>query len=222
MSRYQDLTGQKFGRLTVLEYAGRDNGRFSLWRCRCVCGKYTTARASSLRYGTTKSCGCLQAERTKEAATTHGLSGGRKQTPRLYRIWRNMKSRCFNPKTPKFQNHGGRGITVCTDWLQYASFHDWAMQNDYDDWLTLERIDNNGDYEPGNCKWVTPKQQNLNTRRNRLFTYMGETMTLKEWSTRLGMQYSTLKARLLDYGWPISKAFTTPVKRRNKHEALNP
>lgn len=217
MGRYKDLTGQKFGRLTVMEYAERDTQRVSLWKCKCECGKRVVVRGTSLRYGSTQSCGCLRRERALEACTTHGLSGGKEQSSRLYRIWRNMKSRCFNSKTPKFKNHGGRGITICSEWLaSYVNFHEWATNNGYKDSLVIERIDNNGNYDPGNCKWATYTEQNLNKRENHRVTFKGETKTLTEWGAELGIKFTTLSSRLTDYGWGVEKTLNTPVGAHRK------
>lgn len=218
MSKYRNLTGQKFGRLTVVEYAGRDNQRMALWKCKCECGNYIITRGTSLRYGNTKSCGCLQRERTIKIHTTHGLSGGQRQTSRLYRIWRNMKQRCYNPKACKYNSYGGRGIKVCEEWMKYEAFHKWSMNNGYRDDLTLDRIDNNGDYCPENCRWVTRKQQARNTAQNHFITYQDKTKTLREWADEFGINYTTLSSRLLDYGWSIEKAFTIPIGQHEKRK----
>lgn len=165
---HENLIGYRFSRLIVVEYAGRTKtNRMCLWRCKCDCGNEIIVRTSSLRDGSTRSCGCLQRERVIEAATTHGLSGGRKGTPRLYRIWRNIKQRCLNPKATKYHNYGGRGIAVCAEWMDFKTFYEWAMANGYRDDLTIDRKDVNGDYEPGNCRWATWQEQAVNRRKNR-------------------------------------------------------
>lgn len=217
MSKVIDLTGQRFGRLTAIEYAGKDNQMLTLWRCICDCGKEITTRASSLKCGNTQSCGCLQAENTKVRATTHGLTGGRSHANRLYSIWRNMKQRCYNPKAAKYNNYGGRGIAVCEEWINsYVSFHEWAMANGYSDNLTLDRIENNGNYEPLNCRWSTNQEQSNNTRFNRLLTYNEETKTLAQWADEIGLNFTTLKCRLDDYGWDLEKALNAPVGKHQK------
>lgn len=220
MSRSLDLTGQRFGRLIALRIVGRDSQRNVLWCCRCDCGQEIVTRASSLRYGKTRSCGCLRLERAVQAARRHGLSVDKSgRTPRLYRIWRNMKQRCMNPKAAKYHLYGGRGITVCDEWMEYEHFHRWAMANGYRDGLTLDRIDSNGPYSPENCRWVTYSEQARNSRQNHLITYRGVTRPLIEWAERLGISPSTLRARLVQYGWPVAKALETPVSRRRYHEA---
>jgi hypothetical protein len=211
MSKYIDITDVRFGRTVARERIGKDNQGCTLWQCECDCGNKHITRLSSLRNGTTKSCSCLQKEVTSRRATTHGLSGNYKHCPRLYRIWKNMKTRCFNPKPYKYKNHGGRGITVCKEWMEYLPFHKWAMSHGYKGNLTIERIDNNGNYKPSNCCWATYKEQALNSRRNHLITYNGETKTLQEWAEILSMKYTTLSSRLTTYGWGIEKAIKTPI-----------
>jgi len=213
----ENLIGQKFGRLTVIRFAGKSKYHIACWLCECDCGNVITTRGSCLKNGSAQSCGCLRKENALKACTTHGLSGGRNQPKRIYRIWRNMKSRCSNPKTPKYKNYGGRGITVCSDWLTFENFYNWAMANGYRDNLTIERIDNDGDYCPENCKWATYKEQALNSRQNHIISYEGKSKTLKEWAAILGMKYTTLEARLNQYGWDIEKAINEPIRRRVAH-----
>jgi hypothetical protein len=217
MSNSPDLTGQRFGRLTCIKMIGRDNQYRPIWLCKCDCGKETKVISSRLRREETKSCGCLGREKRAAANTTHSLLiGKRDKAPRLYSIWRNMKQRCFNPKASKYEIYGGRGITVCKEWLEYLNFHNWAIQNGYSDELSIDRIDSDGNYEPSNCRWVSYSEQNSNKRDNHLVTYNGVTKTMKDWSIDLGMKYSTLKCRLTDYKWTVDKAFTTPVGKRRK------
>lgn len=162
-----DLTGQRFGRLTAIERCGMDSsGKNSVWLCLCDCGGTTKATTTHLRNGHTQSCGCLAMERAIEGGkktrfqTKHGASH-----TRAYRIWSGMKSRCYNPNAPKYHLWGGRGVTICDEWLaSFQSFHDWAMANGYADNLTIDRIDCDGNYEPNNCRWVTIAEQNRNRR----------------------------------------------------------
>jgi hypothetical protein len=131
---------------------------------------------------------------------------------RLYVIWCNMIERCYNPHFQAFSNYGGRGIRVCDEWRNcFLAFREWAMTNGYDNKLTLDRIDNNGNYEPSNCKWSTVREQSNNRRTNRLITYRGETKTMIQWAETIGIPYDTFKRRLY-YGWSVDKAIETPVR----------
>lgn len=155
-----DMEGKKCGRLTVLERDGKNTGGEIKWKCICECGNIVSVKGSSLRSGITKSCGCYQKEAVKKANAIHG-----KCSSRLYRIWNAMKTRCYNPKSKSYINYGQRGIRICDEWLHnYSSFYNWAMSHGYNDTLTIDRINNNGNYEPNNCRWLTRAQQNQNKR----------------------------------------------------------
>ena len=137
-----------------------------------------------------------------------------KQPARLYRIWSGMIQRCTNPNKDNYPFYGGRGITVCNEWREdFISFRDWAIANGYADNLTLDRIDNDGNYEPSNCRWETQLRQCNNTRRNHLLTFQGETHTISEWARIVGMKVDTLERRINGYGWSVDKALTTNVRR---------
>ena len=216
MSKYKDLTGQKFGRLTCIKDAGRSSRKQVLWLCKCDCGKLVIVKSNSLLTGNTKSCGCLAREILIKRNTVHSLSKGKDgKVTRLYRIWRRMKQRCYDKNCSDYKRYGGRGIKVCDEWLDYRNFYDWAMSNNYKNNLTIERINNDGDYEPDNCKWIPPEAQARNKRSNRYITFRGVTKTLAEWSRILGMEHSLLRYRLDK--WGTEKAFTTPA-RRERHE----
>ena len=161
--KIKDLTGKRFGRLTVVSFAGRNKYNRSLWNCLCDCGNQKIVNSNSLKRGLTKSCGCLDKEKhiTHPNRTTHGECG-----TRLYRIWQGMISRCYNPNTPSYQKwYGSKGVTVCDEWrYNFWIFRNRAVLHGYKDNLTIDRIDPYGNYEPSNCRWATFQEQTHNKR----------------------------------------------------------
>lgn len=212
MTSFKDIQGMKFGRLTAIEREARvPHGHAVQWKCICDCGNVVIVNGSRLRRGITQSCGCLQKELARERTGKLMKKHGDSRT-RLFRIWSCMKNRCTSKNNTHFNCYGGRGIRVCDEWLDFESFRDWALNNGYEDTLTIDRIDVNGNYEPSNCRWATRKEQAQNRRTTRFIEYKGETHSLKQWSEILGMPDSCLKYRL-DKGWSIEKAFTKPKQR---------
>lgn len=199
MSKPIDLTGEKFGRLLVQERAENSREGRAQWLCKCDCGKLKVISGKSLREGKTKSCGCLHIE----TITTHGMS-----RTRLSQIWRDMKQRCQNVNNASYESYGGRGIAVCDEWQEFVPFYNWAVANGYNDTLTIDRIDNDKGYSPDNCRWATQKEQANNRHSNNLITFMGETLTLTQWSEKTGMGCQTLYERIFIRGWSIEKALT--------------
>ncbi len=159
-----DLTGQKFGRLTVIERHERPKERRSreaFWLCKCDCGNESTLSGYELRSGNTKSCGCYHKAITSKIHKKHGYCG-----TRLYRIYYKMKERCYKPSNDNYKYYGGLGITICDEWLNnFQAFADWAMSHGYADNLTIDRINNEGNYEPSNCRWITIQEQQRNKRK---------------------------------------------------------
>lgn len=188
------MIGQKFGRLTVIEELPERKNRNKVYKCLCDCGKYTDVIGYHLRSGKTKSCGCLKAINGKkqcELRITHG-----KTHTRLYIIFKNMKTRCYNKHFKKYKYYGGRGIVVCDEWLNdFMAFYNWSMNNGYNDSLTIDRIDVNGNYEPSNCRWITMKEQLNNTSQNVYLTYNNKTKTMSEWAEDLNLNYGTIQSR---------------------------
>lgn len=208
MSKANELAGQRFGRLTVIERAGSTPGGVSKWKCICDCGNIVIASCGNLKNGHTKSCGCLVKEKAKETHQTHGL---RKTT--LYSVWRGMLARCYDTNDRYYKNYGLRGIVVCEEWRNdFKAFYDWAMAHGYKEGLSIDRKDTNGNYEPDNCRFVTMKVQQNNRTNNRLVTYGGRTKTVAEWADETGIPVKTLYNRL-SKGMPIELALTKGAKK---------
>ena len=195
-----DLTGQRFGRLVALRLSEKRVDKEPMWDCQCDCGNVVTVRGKCLRRGETKSCGCygreVSSKHGKEMLTKHGWYG-----TRPYKIWCMMKARCTNQNAPNYKLYGGRGITICDEWIDDPkAFCEWAVANGYKDNLTIDRIDTNGNYEPSNCRWVTNIQQQRNKRNNVTLTYNGETKCITEWAEMYGITRSKIYQRIRS-GW---------------------
>lgn len=187
----KDYTGQKFGRLTAIEL-DHTQRKHSYWKFKCECGSDLVLRVDTVVSGNTKSCGCYNREAHRVQKLTHGFS---KQ--KVYHVFYAMKSRCYDPSNVAFEYYGGRGIKICDEWLRSpSSFCEWAYANGYSNGLTIDRIDVNGDYSPDNCRWVSRKTQNENTRRNTWLTYNGETMILRDWCQRFNVNMATACSRI--------------------------
>jgi hypothetical protein len=213
MRRLKDLTGARFGKLTVIERAPSQKGH-TCWKCRCDCGGEIIAQSWLLRRGDYRSCGCFRNELLRQRRTTHGMSH-----TRLFRIWAEMKKRCYNPKQGFYQDYGGRGITICKEWQSdFQAFYQWAIVSGYKDNLSIDRIDVNGNYTPDNCRWATRKEQANNTRRNHYVFYNGKTHTIAEWAEIIGISPKTIQSRLSS-GWNIKDALNKPVRRCKKRKS---
>ena len=220
MRKFQDLTGQRFGRLTVIEYYGKAKDGHSIWVCKCDCGNTKNINARSLKTKNTISCGCFHTEirKNKKGYKCNFYKHGKTNT-RLYNIWHSMKSRCCNIKDKNYKYYGGRDIKICNEWLKdFMNFYNWAMENGYKDNLTIDRINNNGNYEPNNCRWVNIKIQSNNRRNNHYITYNGQTHTISEWSNITNIKADTIAKRLNTYNWTIEKTLT--YKKNNTMEDI--
>lgn len=222
MSKLIDITEQKFGRLIVLKYKGKSKYGHSVWLCKCVCGNKKIINKSSLTSGGTKSCGCLQKEMVKlykkeKPNFIHGMSH-----TTFHNKWCSMIERCYNPNHPAYHNYGGRGIKICEKWLDFINFKE-DMYESYlehkknNDYTSIEREDNNGNYCKENCRWATRAEQSSNRRNSHLITYKKETLSLKEWSKKINIKYNILHSRIFRSKWPIKKALTMPVRTYAKN-----
>jgi len=190
MAKVVDITGQQFGRLTVLERSFPNGaGRNTRWKCRCACGAITIVYKCALTSGDTKSCGCLQKEINIKRSLKHGDAKRNNRIAKEYNIWRAMKDRCLNENNHAFHIYGGRGIKICDRWLNsYENFLEDMGR--CPDGHSIDRIDNNGNYEPGNCRWATPKEQCCNTNRNIWIEAKGLKMILTDWARYFGIHPS--------------------------------
>ena len=198
-SDFIDITGQKFGRWTVLEFHSVAKGGAKRWLCRCECGTVKPVQASSLKRGESRSC-------KKCAHTKHGYRG----TPEYY-VWAAMIARCSNPKVSNYHRYGGRGVSVCDRWMTFENFlEDMGLRPSPRH--SIDRYPNNdGDYEKSNCRWTTRIQQNRNRRNNHQITFRGKTMCVAEWAEKMGIDRSVLSSRL-SRGWSVERTLTAPVK----------
>lgn len=209
IGKFKNLEGMRFSRLTVVSLAGRDKHGKYTWNCACDCGNTKITDTGQLNSGMTKSCGCIHREQLKERNKTHGLS----KTP-IYNVWCSMKNRVDSENSKSFADYGKRGIKYCDKWSTFEGFYD-DMNQTYENGLSIERIDVNGDYCKGNCKWIPKEQQALNTRRTRLITLNGITKPVSEFARIYGMVPQNVIKRL-NCGWSVEEALTTPTKKVRK------
>lgn len=215
MGKFIDLTGKKFGRLTVTSRAPRNKFGQTQWACRCLCGKSTVVPANSLKRKHTKSCGCLRVDKTGETKKTHGFSRKNK-VEIFYKKFRTMCTRVNNPNSDQFHNYGGRGIQCLWESFEtfYADMHESYVLHvkQYGrNRTTLERIDNNGHYCKENCRWATPLEQSRNKRSNKILSFRGEEHCVSEWAEILGVSQFTLYSRLAR-SWSTDRVLATPIR----------
>ncbi len=222
MSKPIDLSGHRYGRLIAIEVVGKTNGGERVWLFKCDCGQHTKGRVGDIRRGHKKSCGCLHVEKAIERgknSTTHGLTN----TPE-FNAHHRMIERCYNPNHTSYQNYGARGISVCNRWKHGEDGKSGAelfildMPSKPTSTHQLERINNDGNYEPRNCCWATVKEQANNRRSNRKITWKEETKNLKQWAEHIGMDQSALSRRIK--AWGLERALTTPPMRKGLRAKL--
>lgn len=204
MTKTSIVIGQRFGRLVVTEERGVNNDSRKQWLCRCDCGVSRVVVGRQLLIGSTRSCGCLRRETTIRLKSTHGLCDLRE-----HNIWANMLARCRNPKNKFYDRYGGRGITVCDRWKSFANFYQdmGSAPGGY----SIDRIDNDGDYEPSNCRWATSREQSANSTLVHLVEFDGQQLPIAEWSRRFGVPAARIGKRLAS-GWDAEQAITRPVR----------
>lgn len=208
----EDLTDRRFGMLTVLRYSGEKLKGTPLWVCQCDCGNLAKVKSKRLKENNTRSCGCLRKANIPKPRIIHGMVGSR-----TYNSYLSMLARCSNPTATAYKLYGGRGISVCERWRNFENF--FADMGVRPLSTSLDRIDTNGNYEPGNCRWATPRQQANNTSANVFITLNGKTLTLSEWSRELGINRETLNYRYRN-GLALDKTLGSRSKYYNTKRRL--
>lgn len=208
---YQNLEGQKFGRLTVVSLVGKTKGGNCVWDCVCECGNHTRVSAGNLKKGAIKSCGCLR----KERFLTHGKS----HTP-LHHIWVQMKQRCYNRNDKSYKWYGGKGVSLCNEWMNYESFCDWARNSGYRKGLTIDRIDSSLGYSPENCRWI-PIEENAKRAQEKFLCVDGEIMNMGQWSERIGLASSVVARWVQTKGEKYAEARILSIIHPENHSIVD-
>ena len=220
----EKMFGQRFGKLVVLPYCFVEDIRDTdgkiipskrqyILKCQCDCGNIYYANRFQLLNDKLHSCGCEKSQRMVQMNKTYSQkysdcdSQSTSKYNQLYNSWSAMKNRCLSVNNTHYEYYGGRGITICDEWLDYENFKSWALQNGWDNNLTIDRIDYNGNYEPNNCRWITQKEQTNNTSFNKMITYHNKTQSLAMWCEELGLNYGRIKARLNSCEMSVEEAF---------------
>lgn len=200
MTKHNIQAGQKFSHWTVIRQEGNYRGN-ARYLCRCDCGNISYVLGGYLVHGRSRSCVSCSKKKDAPYART-----------KLYGVWSAMRNRCNRRTDKNYRNYGGRGIKVCAEWNDFLTFQKWSIENGYREGVTIDRINNDGDYAPSNCRWVTQKIQANNTRNVHWITHNGETKTLSEWASVLGLTPQGLLGRLKKYS--IEEAFSAPKNSR--------
>lgn len=210
--RIRDISGQTFGRLTVIKIAAKNSGR-TKWRCLCSCGKNVSIAGTNLQSGNTTSCGCARVDLNRKTKTIHGM----RKTPE-FGIWCNMRRRCADPNDKYFHIYGGNGITVCKEWQNSFSKFFSDMGERPSDKHTLDRINSTNGYSPNNCRWATQTEQQNNRRDNKRFPYNGKSMTLRQIvdASKTNISFRTLRSRVFTQRWTLERALREPIRASKK------
>lgn len=208
MGQFRDLTGERFGKLLVIERNGYNRHHQLLWLCECECGNKKSVLGMCLSRGDTQSCGCLQKEAIAKVNYRHGM----RNTP-IYAIWRSMNQRCYDKNSHAYNRYGGRGINVCERWQLFENFY--ADMGDKEKGMSLERLNNDGDYSPENVIWATAKEQANNRRSNVVLEHNGKKQTMKQWCDELSLNIGTVWSRLNVYKYSVEKALTPGWRAQN-------
>lgn len=217
MGKVKDMSGQKINHWTIIRCVGRGKNGGAIFECVCDCGTVRIVSGSSIRSGASTCCGCIRPDQTGKNGSNY-KHGGRKE--RLYRVFRGMIDRCENTHDPNYHRYGGRGIKVCDEWRNdYSAFRKWAYENGYIEdakkyECTIDRIDNDGDYCPQNCRWTNSIVQSNNRSTNRFVEINGECHTLSEWSRLNNIPKDTLLRRINVYHWPLERAIFEPARKK--------
>ena len=209
MSKFINLTGLRFGRLTILKRENNSPSGQPMWLCLCECGKKKIIQGYHIRSGNTRSCGCLQKEIASMIKTQHGYG-----KTKIYKVWTIMIQRCVNTNNKEYHNYGKRNIRVCARWRKFKNFLEDMGEAPVG--YQIDRIDNNGNYCLENCHWVTPKQNSQNKRNNHLATFNGKTQCLHKWAEDAEINYRTFHNRIVKLRWSIEKALTIPVRKKRR------
>lgn len=200
MGKAVDLTGKKFGHLTVQTYAGHRKGKI-VWDCKCDCGQTVIRDTNYITHGGENiSCGCVHHLMISQSLKTHGMS-----KTRMYKIWEAMKRRCDSPKADRYPHYGGRGIRYCEEWKHFEPFMKWAKNAGYTDDMSIDRIDVNGNYCPENCRWIPMKEQCNNTRQNRYVMYNNEKLSIAQFAERIERPYSAVYQEIYKLRWTVEQ-----------------